>query len=690
MRIHFFIMVLIIFFSFKLSIATSLDKKVNSVLSEGLYPVGKLITYKELNNLEVISMSVISIESNDSRFKEISFILKDGKIFDKVKGVPVKISDRQVFFYDRYNFYTFQLSNGKILKENKVEADFFKRVYKNNLIVIDGKEIYIKEKKLIKGNNSSELTFVELDIPDYYSISVLNFHYCEGNLLGIFKLRNSTIFFLIDINTGKIKRKLTFPFEEKVDFYACIDDKILVNKQGLRFLTWDKTYEELTEYIFKAEKPVIKKIASIKNLSRNTKAKIYPQRELKYILIDSVDKTGKEIFFEIDGKQIPYYVKGENIRVFDINGNLLKEISLEISGFTEKWLIESSIFIKKFEPIGITEKCKSYKWCTVEGDCIYRYSLKEDTVKKILCYQRYPENEFFKMIFYKDQTIDISPTVIPNRYFVVVYPGEYCVRPSFQGECSKYKKFDGFIYILNDKKDVLFSKKLSKKDKVLRTIRSFPFGVFYISHKDRKLYMATPEGNTEELYKFDTQIDKISTTFPEKAPYLILFNTGKKKIAFNIFLKKFITFDNCDTYNTLAVCKGRNSTIRSIIDFYTGNEPFIKHRKIESFPICVVDNYILFYKEIYSQRISNVEKILIPVYSVRENRLVDTVVIDYKRNPRDFICYGKYLIEEIRGRKRSLYGLKSIEIYEIDASRKVKKKENKSVISSYKKSEKYK
>ncbi len=650
----------------KLSSADSLNNKIERILSYGLYPSGKLITQKKVDNLDIISMSVLSVERKDSRFEEVSFILEDGEIIEKIKGVPVKISDKYIFFYDRYNFYRFTLSDGEVLKEKRLKADFFKRIHRKNLIVIDGNEIYIKGKKLIKKTNSGEITLTELDIPDYYGTNVLNFHYCEGDLLGIFELRDSTVFYLIDVNTGKIKKKLKFPFEEKVGFYACIDNKILVYKQGLRFLTWDKTYYELPEYTIKAKRPVIKKLASISNFktssNKEPKVKLLPQKELKYVLIDSLDRVGKNKVFKIDGHQVPYYVQNENIRVYDVRGNLIKNISLEILGQTEKWLIDDYLFIRKFEPLGIIKKCKGSKWCLLEGECIYRYSLKDSTSEKVLCYREYPEKEFHKKIPYKDQRIEISPTILPDRYFFIIYPGKYCVMPSFQGGCTRHKRFEGYIYILDNKKKTLFSKRLDKKDKVLGKLRFLPFGVLYLSNKDRKLYVVNPDGKIEELYKFDTKIDRISISFPEYAPYLILFNTEKEKAALNVPLKKLITFDRCSSYNSLAVCTGRNLVIKSVIDFYTGNKLSIRHRKIKSFPICAIDNYIFFYKEIYSPKISNIEKILIPVYSVKEDRLVDTLIIEFKGKHRDFVCYGKYLFEIIKGGR---FEEKEINIYKV-------------------------
>ncbi len=626
MRIIFTLLVL-----FQVSLANSLTSKINRILSEELYLEGSLISYKNLNGLEIITLSVLPLEPVPPL--EMSFIVEDGEIIEKVKGVPVKLSDRHFYFYDRYNFYRFTVSNGDVLKEKRLKADFFKRVHRNNLIIIDGNEIYIRGKKLVKKEGKKEKILTTLDIPDYYSINVLNFQYCEGDLLGIFDLRDSTVFYLIDTKTGNIKKKLEFPFEEKVGFYACIDGKMLVYRQGLKFLTWNKTYEELPDYTFKPEKPVIKKVSSF-DLEKKWELLFFPQKDFKYIVL-SKDSGSKKRRYRFKDVSIDMYEYTEDIKIFSIDGSDTAEFKIRsLSTGNPKWLIGDSLYFS----IYLYEQSENKIAEPVEQNCIYRFSIKEKKIKKMFCYKA---NEFKKFKKHKDQTLKIIPTDKNDRYFLIVYPGDYCLIPSIAlYYCSIRKKFEGAVYILNGKKEILSKKKLDKNDRI---VNIYPYGIFYISGK--RLNEITPEGNLKEIYSFKETKDlsfHSNTHYPE----LLYFNKDRESVVINTLSMKVFSLKNCTIYQNIATCTKRNGSLKSVIDFERGSKVYIKNKKLKSSPMCIIKDNLLFYRKIY-----------IPVFSLEKNRLIDNPVIEYRGMIRDFYCPDKYLLEFIRGRKINVYAI---------------------------------
>ena len=310
-----------------------------------------------------------------------------------------------------------------------------------------------------------------------------------------------------------------------------------------------------------------------------------------------------------------------------------------------KWLIEDSLYFSTY----LYEQSENKIAEPVEQNCIYRFSIKEKKIKKMFCYKA---SEFENLKEHKDQTLKIIPTDKNDRYFLIVYPGDYCVIPSITGyECTKRKKFEGAVYILNGKKEILWKKKLDKNDRI---VNIYSYGIFYISGK--RLNEITPEGNLKEVFKFK-EIKDISFHSSTYYPELLYFNKDRESVVINTLFMKVFSFKNCAIHQNIATCTKRNGSLKSVIDFESGKKVYIKNEKLKSSPICIIKDNLLFYRDKYSREISDIEKIYIPVFSLEKNGLIDNLVIDYRGMKRDFYCPDKYLLEFIRGRKINVYAI---------------------------------
>ncbi|NPA52360.1 MAG: hypothetical protein GXO22_05655 [Aquificae bacterium] len=235
---------LVLFLVFvNLCYADWIEDRVHFILSSNSYKEGYLIYAKRFDSFEIVSLNLRKSEESP-RFTVRSFVLKDGLILAEIEGVPVKVTDKHIYFYDRYSFFKFSLDKETVKKEKRLYAGFFKRIHRENLIILDGVDIHLKGRTVAIDHHA-----IKIPLPEYINISVLNFEYCNGNLLGIFQLRDgSTAFYLIDIQKGQISNKMVLPKEKMVGFFACINDKLLVYRKGLKFLDWNHKFYKLTLY----------------------------------------------------------------------------------------------------------------------------------------------------------------------------------------------------------------------------------------------------------------------------------------------------------------------------------------------------------------------------------------------------------------------------------------------------------
>ncbi len=224
---------------------SDVNEKIYFILNTQHYNLAYFIDEKRINNTDIVSLGV---KSSDGIFEVKSFLIKDNKILAKISGFPVKITDKFIYFYNTYSFFRYSIKEKEIKKQKKLNTDFFKRIHKENLIIIDDKYVYLKKNSLnVKSGNKT--TVINLNIPSYHTLTVLDFYYCNGRLLGVFPLIDGkTIYALIDLHKYVVLKYMTLSKDNMTAFYACVDDKLLVYKKGLKFLDWEGRFYNLPLY----------------------------------------------------------------------------------------------------------------------------------------------------------------------------------------------------------------------------------------------------------------------------------------------------------------------------------------------------------------------------------------------------------------------------------------------------------
>ncbi len=608
------LLIVLFFVLIKTVHSQSLEEKINTIFSENLYPAGYFIYQLNSGNVDIVSLRVKPLDSNF--LVEESFIFKDEILRAKVKGIPVKTTDQYIYFYDRYSFYRYSLKDGHIIKEKRLNTDFFKRIHKDRLIIIDRIKIYLKDKALVFSDGYK----LDLDLPQYLYPTVLNFHYCDGDLLGIFSLRDGrTIYHLIDISRKEITKSITFLKDQMVGFYACLNDKILIYKDGLKLMDWNKNIYKLPFYVFEPERKIIIKTASISILENEILD--YRSFYKDYLLLRAEKNITKD--FDFDGfmlKDEPY--SQVHFRIFDYYGNKLWNFT--IYGYLQYFDFYKDIFFFTLKELSGIKK-DGLLW----EECLYQYSLKDKNFLEKMCYQVQPEHSFKEFLFSKSQDIKIFPTVYKNRFFLIAYPGKYCVKRNYQGDCLKTKWIKGAIYLLDKQKNIYWRYILSKKAKVLHV--DYEKVVF----KDKDTLMLVDlKGKIEIVYRFK---NKDFDVYSMKNPVHI--KDGKRVLLFFVYSNKLLYLgENCKVYLNVSICLDKEGKIHKISSNFEPVVYDLQDKNIKGTVIGASKDYIYFITDIYP------EYTFVPVFSIKHNKLVDNIVfVNQNKNRNLEFKYGKIL-----------------------------------------------